>query len=549
MSRFTVSKKLLLLVLFPLVALAGVLIASYSSSLHKDRLFLTLYNDHLTVLSDVLQTQRLLQTSGMQHLTRYKTGWASQANTRTEMDVLLNQAEQLWSSFDAKRPAPRTETAQAEAEVLAGAFDAAIEQYRRWLEPVGSDALAFRILNESTITAEFERNVQPLIQAIDTFVDQQIEAGNLVRQQAETLTGQLALGYLLGGLGLCAALALMGWLTARSITRPVNRLRDVLMQVATESDLTRRADDRRQDEVGAAAQALNTMLTHFSGLIQNISDTAEQLQEQSGSAGRIGQQVSQGVERQGQQATSLASAAEQLMAAIEQVAGHTREAENLAIETQEGSQEGRGLSHQSMVAVEDLEQQLHTTQSIIQDVFNASQDIAQVVSAIKGISDQTNLLALNAAIESARAGEAGRGFAVVAGEVRTLSFNTQKAIDTIENTILTLQDRAGHAIEAMNRAYKQAVLSVEHTRQADQLFEAISTKMTGIVALNTQMSEASQEQLAVTRHLTSAADRLHQDIDDLAQASEAASDAGQSLSRLAGQLNQDCGRFSTVQSA
>lgn len=66
-------------------------------------------------------------------------------------------------------------------------------------------------------------------------------------------------------------------------------------------------------------------------------------------------------------------------------------------------------------------------------------DILNMADEIEAISEQTNLLALNAAIESARAGDAGKGFAVVAEEVRDLAEQSQKAVKSIQSTILKVQ--------------------------------------------------------------------------------------------------------------
>ena len=68
------------------------------------------------------------------------------------------------------------------------------------------------------------------------------------------------------------------------------------------------------------------------------------------------------------------------------------------------------------------------------------ENIKAMADTIASIAEQTNLLALNASIEAARAGEQGKGFSVVAEEVRKLAEESTKAVDSIKETIIKVQN-------------------------------------------------------------------------------------------------------------
>lgn len=55
----------------------------------------------------------------------------------------------------------------------------------------------------------------------------------------------------------------------------------------------------------------------------------------------------------------------------------------------------------------------------------------QALSKIDAIARQINFIAVNAAVEAARVGAAGRGFAIIAAEIKSLSEQSQKAVEGI----------------------------------------------------------------------------------------------------------------------
>lgn len=543
LSKLTIAKRLMLLVIVPQLTIILILLGNHVSSVEKDRLFTTLYQEHLAILSDVLSVQRMLEQEGMAILNQYRTGWKSLSDAKSEVETLLERAQAHWLVFEQIRPVDNDADAQLKLDTLDQGFAAAIAQYRHWIEPVGSDALAIRILNESSINMDLDRSIRPFSEQINQFVQEQIEAADDVRSSAEQLTQTLVSAYLLGGGFIILLLLLLGLIIQRSISLPINELRDVLIQVENDADLSHQAKELGRDEVSAAARALNSMLSHFSHLLQDIAEHSRQLRVQADATLDIGQQVNQGVASQSQQVASLTQAITQITSAIEEVTHHTNEAVTLAETAEKISLRGREISSESIKTAQNLEKQLNNTQAVIKELQMGSQEIVQVLTVIKEISEQTNLLALNAAIEAARAGDAGRGFSVVADEVRQLSFNTQRATESIKGIVDTLLARADQASCNMKSAYVQAENNAKKVLEADALFSDITASVMNILNLNNQVAQASEEQYGLTHDFSKSMSQLNSDIERLNQTAAISANASQSLNQVSQALSSGCDKF------
>lgn len=126
--------------------------------------------------------------------------------------------------------------------------------------------------------------------------------------------------------------------------------------------------------------------------------------------------------------------------------------------------------------------------TLVDDLTEDSQKVAEALGFITDIADQTSLLALNASIEAARAGEMGRGFAVVADEVKALAQRTKNTAEEITTTLT-------HFRQKMERMNTEA----ERSRQ---LSDEVSADVEGFRTSFMEVASSAQATLSKSSEST-----------------------------------------------
>ena len=318
----------------------------------------------------------------------------------------------------------------------------------------------------------------------------------------------------LSSMGVIAAIRI-----ASSIGKPISVISDSLEGIAQGGgDLTVRLEEKGNNEIAAISVNFNKFIGTLRGMIANISESAESMEnvaqtlqdeassisgdvssiakdienlnfsveEQSASVtetSAIVTQVARNIEGLTRQIESQSSAVTQSSASIQQMAANIGAISENASKAQGEFDELKGNAasgKESITAVQELVTKL-TAQS---------DSLLEANNVIDNIANQTNLLAMNAAIEAAHAGEAGKGFAVVAEEIRALA-----------------EDSASQS-RAIAEGLKATIESIRNiasaTNVADSAFDSVAAKIESVTGLVSEINLAMVEQATGSRQVLEA---------------------------------------------
>ena len=274
------------------------------------------------------------------------------------------------------------------------------------------------------------------------------------------------------------------------------------------------AEKRAEEE---RKQAMNTVADNFEATsgkaVASVSSAAAALGEITARMGQLVEtartrmmDATGGADIASENVQVVASAAEELLASIEEI--------------------GQQVSMAADVAREAAQEAGEATTNI-SDLDGKARQIGEVVTIIQDIAAQTNLLALNATIEAARAGEAGKGFAVVANEVKGLANQTAKATDQIAEQVAVIQGSVSGAVDTISR------------------IDEVVGRVEGI---STAIASAVEQQSAATREIASSAGKASDgvrtfadNIGELAQSVEEVGNVSGDVQQSASNLQADAG--------
>ncbi|EMX0222744.1 methyl-accepting chemotaxis protein [Vibrio fluvialis] len=335
------------------------------------------------------------------------------------------------------------------------------------------------------------------------------------------------------------------WQISRSINLQVQRLLQVMQNIASTNNVGLRTDLQGRDELTSIGTYFNQLLDKFEHLISGSQAKSHQLTSSTTSMHNELEEVINQFHVQADHTTMMATSVQEMVATI----GEISESTNVAVEGVQqavrNAENGRSVVESTLKNIDQLSTTLQSSQQSIASLNDHVEKIGGAVTIIQSIAEQTNLLALNAAIEAARAGEQGRGFAVVADEVRSLATRTHQSTEEITKVVSAIQAQMSLVISDIDQCNSQGQETLHASHQLDESLRQIISDMSTIQANSERIASAIEEQGIVMNQVSGSIAELNTISENNMHSAQEVLSEVDSVSQQARQMDEAVSEFQT----
>ena len=431
-----------------------------------------------------------------------------------------------------------SELGTAERQLLEeiGALQARIDvrlSVARAYRDVGRVDDAFRMANLATLTLDtlLAESAALSAQQVDRTAVTVSAVEGLVAARRRLLSVLLLLGLFVA--------VVFGHTTWRSITRPLDGIVRTARTLGEGDLVVQHASAKLDEEYRVVTDALADTAAHLRTVVQQIqsearvtAEAAESLRTAAGQAARSSGELSNVVSSIARDAESQRASVAASRTSADEVVQATHMTEESAARAVELGHSIKDTAVRTQEEIDGAIGSLRGAKGVIEEsstrvggLVEVSRAVGEFVRVIRNIAGQTELLALNAAIEAARAGHHGRGFAVVAQEVRKLAADSTVAAEQVDRVMRDASARVEQVIAGFERGVTGLGDIDTTSRRATAALHSIGQSVTQVDLVAGAVGEAARSTRAALARLGELLQRLEDEADAQAAASEEAAAA------------------------
>jgi len=257
-----------------------------------------------------------------------------------DIDKQLGAAEKLAELMATNGHSSETKAEGAKALASIKKIEAEAAQYHKEAEQLiasieagdlaGAGAQAVKVEKEAD---ELGHHLDELLKEVGKFT----EAAAKEAEHTEHLAMKVLIGIFAGGLLIGIVVST---LIGRSITRPLGELRRIISGVVQNKDLTLRAPDGNNDEIGQTAQSFNGLMDSFQQALHSVNHSAESVAASAEELAVASGQVSVASQSQAESASAMAASVEEMTVSVATIADSAKDASVRSDETKSVSLQG-----------------------------------------------------------------------------------------------------------------------------------------------------------------------------------------------------------------
>ncbi|BET26566.1 methyl-accepting chemotaxis protein [Limnobacter thiooxidans] len=329
----------------------------------------------------------------------------------------------------------------------------------------------------------------------------------------------------------------------KSIGQPLDALVKTVTRIDQQGDLSLRAENRYNNEIGDVINAFNALMESLQNIVRGVRQSTEELLSSSTHLAEAADTTLASSQANSDAASSVAAAVEELSVSVANISSQAQLADD-------ASKSSLSLARLAGISTDKAASEMRVISTVVKqsaqtmvELESQVKGISDIAGTIRGIAQQTNLLALNAAIEAARAGEQGRGFAVVADEVRSLAERTADSTLKIGSIIESIQKGTQIAVEQMQNGVERVDLGMQISDEVGTQISGVTEHVRQAAEAVAHISESLREQDAAGQDIARSIEKVAVVSEENYQVAQETSDVAKNLSRVANQLEGQIARF------